>query len=143
MALLPQVFDDSTNSILLTTAVAWPVGSIFISTLSSNPAGILRYGTWAAFGQGRVLVGFASGDPDFGTGGQTGGEKEHTLTEVEMPEHTHKELSVKTSGDGSSGSRGADVESDNTVNQVSLTGGGQPHNNLQPYIVVFMWLRTA
>ena len=52
-----------------------PVGYIFISTSSDDPAVALGYGTWTALGAGKVLVGYQSGSADFGTGGQTGGRR--------------------------------------------------------------------
>jgi hypothetical protein len=56
-------------------AAAWPVGAVFISVVSTNPATLLGFGTWAAFGDGRVLVGLNSGDADFDTVEETGGAK--------------------------------------------------------------------
>ena len=56
-------------------SAAWPIGSVFISVVSTNPATLLGYGTWAAFGAGRVLVGLDSGDTDFDTAEETGGAK--------------------------------------------------------------------
>ncbi len=52
-----------------------PVGFVFISVVSTNPATLLGYGTWAAFGAGRVLVGLDGGDSDFDTPEETGGAK--------------------------------------------------------------------
>lgn len=70
-------------------STAWPVGSVFISVVDTNPATLLGFGTWAAIGAGRVLVGFDSGDADFDTLEETGGAKTHTLTTTEIPAHTH------------------------------------------------------
>ena len=68
---------------------AFPVGSVFIAVVSTDPATLLGYGTWAAFGAGRVLVGFNAADSDFDAAKKTGGAKTHTLTANEMPSHTH------------------------------------------------------
>jgi hypothetical protein len=67
----------------------YPVGSLYLSTTVSDPATQLGFGTWAAFGAGKVLVGQDTGDADFNTIEETGGEKEHTLTEAELPSHSH------------------------------------------------------
>lgn len=68
---------------------AWPVGSVFLSTVATGPATLLGGGQWQAIGAGRVLVGFDGTDVDFDTLGKMGGEKSHTLTAAEMPAHTH------------------------------------------------------
>lgn len=70
-------------------SAAWPVGSVFTSVVSTNPATLLGFGTWVAFAAGRVLVGIDAGDPDFDTARETRGSKTHTLTESEIPSHTH------------------------------------------------------
>src|SRR3990172_7594580 len=66
-----------------------PVGFVFISVVSTNPATLLGYGTWSAFGAGRVLVGLDSGDTDFDTVEETGGAKTVTLDATMIPAHTH------------------------------------------------------
>ncbi len=82
----------------------YPVGSIYInSSSSSNPASLLGFGTWEAFGAGRVLVGLNGSDTDFDTAEETGGNKTVTstgsisgtvggtaLTEAQMPKHWHR-----------------------------------------------------
>lgn len=124
-------------------ALAYPVGSIYISVNSTNPATSLGFGTWTAFGSGRVLVGHDSGDSDFDTVEETGGAKTVTLTEAQMPSHNHgitdrlRQLTLGTNINVY-GTRSGSATS-NTEN----TGGGEAHNNLQPYIVVYMWKRTA
>src|SRR3989304_3619051 len=54
---------------------AFPVGSVFLAVVSTDPATLLGYGTWSAFGAGRVLVGLDSGDTDFDAAGEPGGAK--------------------------------------------------------------------
>ena len=68
---------------------AFPVGSVFIAVVATNPATLLGYGTWSAIAAGRMLVGLNSGDVDFDTAEETGGAKTHALTTAEIPAHTH------------------------------------------------------
>ena len=68
--------------------IQYPVGSIYMSTSSTNPSTIMG-GTWIAWGSGRVPVGVDTTDTDFSTVEAVGGEKTHTLTVEEMPTHTH------------------------------------------------------
>lgn len=123
---------------------AFPVGSVFIAVVSTNPATLLGYGTWAAFGAGRVLVGLDAADPDFDTVEEIGGAKTHTLTEAEIPAHTHTQ-DAPTSASGGSRRFATDTNASGSVSDgtTGSTGGGGAHNNLQPYIVVYMWKRTA
>lgn len=128
-----------------TTAVeAFPVGSLFFTTLSAatNPLAILGYGTWSAYGSGQVLVGYKSGDADFGTVGATGGEKTHVLTVPEIPSHNHAIDPFFHGAGGNNESNGGGTAP--SVNPFTgSTGGGGSHNNLQPFIVVNIWTRTA
>jgi len=120
----------------------YPVGSIYINaSVSTNPATLLGFGTWAAFGAGRVMVGLDSSDTDFDSAEETGGAKTHTLTVNQIPAHTHTlDTSDQPAGTGS-----LEVAGGSPVGTklTQSTGGGQAHNNLQPYIVVYMWKRTA
>jgi hypothetical protein len=123
-------------------AKVYPVGSIYINaSVSTNPATLLGFGTWVAFGAGKVMVGLDSSDTDFDTAEETGGAKTHTLTVNEIPAHTHTlDTSDQPAGTGSlEVAGGSPVGTKDTQS----TGGGQAHNNLQPYIVVYMWKRTA
>lgn len=79
------------NVDLAATAIerAYPVGSIFMSTIATNPASQLGMGTWAAWGKGRVPVGVDTDQTEFADTEKTGGEKTHLLTTAEMPSHAH------------------------------------------------------
>ena len=68
---------------------AFPVGSIFIGAVSTDPATLLGYGSLSGFCAGRVLVGIDAGQTEFDTNGETGGAKTHTLTEAQIPGHNH------------------------------------------------------
>lgn len=115
-----------------------PIGTIREFNVSTNPATLLGFGTWAAFGTGRVTVAIDTGQTEFDVNGETGGEKTHTLTVTEMPAHTHtaqQGISLATAGSA--------LYAGSQVSATSSTGGGGAHNNLQPYIVVYRWVRTA
>jgi|TARA_R110002126_G_scaffold272094_1_gene416214 hypothetical protein len=128
----------------------YPVGAIYTAITSGSPATVFG-GTWVSFGQGRVLVGHddaADPDTDFvapsgdGSSVLLGGAKTHTLSVDEIPSHTHGISNFEDpTGTGSNGSANG-ASSFSTVN-TDATGGGGAHNNLQPYVVVYMWKRTA
>jgi hypothetical protein len=149
------------------TGAAWalvtlyPVGSIYINaSVSTNPATLLGFGTWTAFGAGKVIVGLDSGDTDFDTAEETGGAKTVTLSTAEIPAHTHTQdahthgFTTYSTG-GTSGitvqnsTRQATPETVNLGGVTSTTatnqntGGGGAHATVQPYIVCYMWKRTA
>lgn len=143
--------------------LAYPVGAIYISVSAVNPAQLFG-GTWEAFGMGRTLIGVDTSQTEFETVQKTGGSKTHKLTVAEMPTHTHVQnahahsvrykgfaglsasaggwvvLRRNLSGDGYDGSNAAALSATATNQN---TGGGGEHNNLQPYITVYMWQRVA
>ena len=151
----------------------YPVGAIYISTISTNPADLFGFGTWERFGNGRALVGVNESNANFNTVMQTGGAETHTLTTAQMPQHTHTQNShthtqnphlhsltprgrSDVSGAGrerpftgvhitseSYNTNNATATNQNTTATNQNTGGGGAHNNLQPYITVFIWRRTA
>lgn len=124
---------------------AFPVGSIFVSVVSTNPGTLLGYGTWSAFGAGRTLVGIDAGQTEFDTVKETGGAKTHTLTTTEIPAHSHVQ-GVNSATTGGLSGYAPDTSTNTRANSgysTSDTGGGAAHNNLQPYIVVYFWERTA
>jgi len=69
--------------------VLFPIGSIYTAVVPTNPATLLGFGTWTAFGAGRVLVGIDPSQSEFDTVEKTGGAKTHTLTTAELASHTH------------------------------------------------------
>lgn len=142
---------------------AFPVGSVFLSVVATNPAALLGYGTWAAFGAGRMLVGVDATDPDFDAAEKIGGAKTHTLSESELPPHTHPVndpghahvQGVNSATTGSLSGYAPDTSTNARVSsgystldaQTGITigpsGGGAAHNNLPPFIAVYLWKRTA
>lgn len=119
----------------------YKVGDLFLTTRNENLS--LRFGgTWELFGKGKTLVCVDENDNDFKIVKQTGGEKKHKLTIEEMPSHNHTEkyVGVSWKQDGASGTYCVS----STLEPYRVTGdagGGQPHNNLQPYITCYIWIR--
>ena len=142
--------DTAKTTLTAVFSMIYPVGSIYINAgVSTSPATLMGFGTWSRYGEGRVLVSQSVSDTEFDTLGETGGSKTHTLSVSELPSHTHTHT-VKTGRSFSSSIGNAPVVqgSDNTIlstsdETTSSTGSGSAHNNLQPYIVVYMWRRTA
>jgi hypothetical protein len=107
-----QTFGNS-STLLATTAFVQaalaalhPVGSIYINaTVATNPGTLLGFGTWTAFGAGRVMVGFDSGNALFDTAEETGGVADATL-----PSHTH--TGTTDAGGSSTGSVTGGVATD-------------------------------
>lgn len=127
---------------------AYPIGSVYINaSVTTNPATLLGFGTWEQFGTGRCLVGIDSSQSEFNGVGKMGGAKTHTLTVTEMPSHDHAYIRTFISESvpmsvGNETSAVTDYE--NMYNTRSdKTGSNQPHNNLQPYITVYMWKRIT
>jgi hypothetical protein len=137
-----------------------PVGSVYINaTNSTNPGTLLGFGTWSAFGAGRVPVGFDASDPLFDSAEETGGSKDaivvshtHTAT-VTDPGHAHNfqtTLSTASYSTGSIRPGGVSFITGTTSTATtgitvsnSTTGSSGTNANLQPYITVYMWKRTA
>lgn len=116
---------------------AWPVGSIYMSMVATSPATLFG-GTWVRM-ENRFLLGAGSGY----AAGATGGEAEHTLTENEMPSHYHL-IAMNQAGESEYwGPMGAVMQDGYVANTTKPAGGDQPHNNMPPYIAVYMWRRTA
>lgn len=128
----------------------YPIGSIYLSVSSTSPS-VLFGGTWTQL-EGRFLVGVGSAtdtrnDTRTFTNGQTGGEWAHVLTITEMPSHNHTGNMLNGYDDGNfTGNQnrpaGADASTAATYT-TNNTGGGAAHNNVPPYLAVYMWKRTA
>ena len=139
---------DALNSSL---AKLYPIGSIYLSVNSTNPSTFIG-GTWERL-KDRFLL--AAGDSY--AAGSTGGEASHTLSWGEMPSHRHSLLKEngRSEGDQTPGmshatperfTAHADAIRDNKYYWQSYTefeGGNKPHNNMPPYLAVYMWVRTA
>lgn len=190
-----------------------PIGHIEFNTTGKNPNTYLGFGTWVAWGSGRVPVGVSASDANFNTTEKTGGAKTHILTVAQMPVHNHTFTGTKLNTDGNNvshthgipvlsgwtlgaglhshaikykkigtagttrnavssatdcsstpnlcveagqhrhefktnaattGAQGTNhIHAFTAAGTISNTGGGQEHNNLQPYITCYMWKRTA
>lgn len=126
----------------------YPVGSIYMTVALSTEASVNAAlpGTWEAWGAGRVPVSVDSEDEDFSTVETTGGEKTHTLTVDEMPSHKHFNMYSFSDGSGADWSyRVTHLRTGTYTNGVGdgSAGGGQSHNNLQPYITCYMYKRVS
>jgi len=139
--------ENATSAASLADAI-YPVGAIFttVTAYADSAAVVAAVGgtTWVAFGAGKMPIGVDSSDTDFDTAEETGGSKTHTLTEAEMPSHTH--TYDKTTGE-SCGS-GVNISGSNsgycyTSTASSSAGSGTAHSIMNPYIAVYMWKRTA
>ena len=123
----------------------YPVGSIYINaTDATDPATLLGFGTWAIFGAGQVPVGIDSSQVEFDTAGKTGGSKDAVVVE-----HTHTTPPDILFGNQATGGNNIDgpgsiyAKINTDTRQTASTGVSGTNKNLQPYVVVYMWTRTA
>jgi hypothetical protein len=147
-------------------ALLYPVGSIYTNATSSTNAGtLLGFGTWTAFGAGRVPVGFDSTNALFDSAEETGGSANaivvshtHTATSTDSG-HTHtttwNNINDFIQGSQSPGAEQSPDDAQNTFNiatnsstanittSISTEGSSATNANYQPYITVYMWKRTA
>ena len=133
--------------------IVYPVGAIYMSVSETSPATLFG-GTWEQI-QNRFLLAAGSSY----TAGDTGGEATHKLTANEMPSHTHA-LRANTSWGESetlgawkqyvssgilmdAGSSGTTITTSYYYDVAQPVGDGKAHNNMPPYLIVYMWKRTA
>ena len=145
-------FVQSVKTLVLQSV--FPVGAIYTSyNVSTDPATVLGFGTWTAI-QGKVLAGYQSGDTDFGTAGGTGGSKDAVVVQhnhgITDPGHNHTVTTSNTTTIASGNAiplnylyttRTTSTSTTGiTINNEGVSGTGK---NLQPYVTVHMWRRTA
>jgi hypothetical protein len=120
--------------------IVFPIGRVVTLGVSTNPADLFGIGTWTQI-KGRVVVGIDDSGT-FDTLNVTTGTETVTLTEAQMPAHTHTVVAANTDSGGSAGGPGGSGSSLNTITS-SSKGSGSAHNNVQPSIVKYVWERTA
>ena len=147
---------------------AYPVGSIYMSTVSTNPATLFGFGTWVTYGTGRMLI---SQDGSTYTAGSTGGSATTTLITANLPSHSHSATTTSTDAGHTQGSsigsgfisnggseslaggpnlpfgRPSTTASGNasitSTTTIGNTGSGTAVTTISPYIAVYMWNRTV
>lgn len=122
------------------------VGDIILTTNNRNP----KYdygGTWELWGAGRVPIGVDTSQTEFNEVEKTGGEKKHTMTIAEMPNHNHNIVASNgTQTPGISFYPAQSITSPYDLVDSNIcrpTGGSAPFNVLQPYITCYMWKKIA
>ena len=159
---ITQTAGNSTQAVATTQfvqaalAAVYPVGSIYTNaTVSTNPATLLGFGTWVAFGAGRVAIGDGGGF----TAGATGGSADavvvshtHTFTTdaAGAHNHTYQRATSLAPQSGSATNCLTQTTTDNTsavgdhthTGTTASAGSSGTNANLQPYVVVYMWRRT-
>lgn len=160
---------DLTSLISSNLEKMYPVGSIYISEKADNPSTFFGFGTWVQYAKGRTLVGVDSADSQFAAPGNTGGSKETEKHTHKFTSIFHLRNSKSTAGNvnedvwkGTGSKNFAYVmENDSTPNyykagtsgsgkstKITIEGptdsfGSGTSGNLQPYITVYIWKRTA
>lgn len=122
-------------------ALIYPVGIVITLGVSTNPATLLGIGTWTAIAE-KVIVGKHSSGT-FDTLDATGGAETVTLDETTMPGHTHTWQGYEHGAGGAYGNADASNANSDGLIETSSTGDDGAHANLQPYIVKYIWQRTA
>ena len=147
----------TTNFATVAIRALYPVGTIYINASNgTNPATLLGFGTWVAFGAGRVPVGFDSGNALFDTPEETGGTADSIVVEhnhsVTDSGHNHTDNKATSTGFNSTVGGGVNQFSNSFTGTTSTEttgitidneGTSGTNTNYQPYITVYMWKRTA
>lgn len=123
----------------------YPVGAIFITTVNTNPSSYMG-GSWVRFGNGQTLVGVNESDGDFNSAQKSGGSKSHTIDYSNFPARATIQKSWKGGTVSYAPWQGGSVGSGTWIVSTPYDMGepyGRAISNLQPYITVYMWRRTA
>lgn len=122
----------------------YPVGSIYVSTSATFNPQTAWGGTWVKTAKGRCLIGANDTYPL----GSTGGEATHLLTQNEMPKHSHSTVNKYILANDTDGGKvyfksGTDSSVTQSSRNTDEIGGNLPHNNMQPYLAVYIWERIV
>jgi hypothetical protein len=146
--------DAGTAGSNASASAAWPIGSVFLSVVSTNPATLLGFGTWSAIAAGRTLVGLNSSDTDFDVVEETGGAKTvQPSGTVSQPTFTGtanqatNQANIGATGRSTTTSTCTIITHTHTITATGVvsqpTFTGVASSVVQPYYVVYMWKRTA
>ena len=139
-----SIATSSSNTLGLS---AYPVGSLYLSTSSTDPSTIFG-GTWVRYGGGKALVGVKTvPDPQYALGVDSYGSETQTLTVDQMPSHSHATtIDVRENRSSSSGAFPEGASSPITGSATFTSnevGGGQSFDNRMPYVAIAIWKRTS
>ncbi|MBJ9134431.1 phage baseplate protein [Citrobacter farmeri] len=129
--------------------ILYPKGSLYSNgSVSTNPRTLFGFGTWAVYAPGRVVISAGTGRDSRGdtitfNNGGTGGEYYHALTVGELAPHTHPSGSIVTTTAGVGRSVNPGPSGEYGPYSTGSAGSGAAHNNIQPYQVAAVWIRTA
>lgn len=118
-----------------TLNMIYPIGSIYLSVNETNP-GSLFGGVWE-----QIKDKFLLSCGDTYQNGTTGGEEKHTLTVAEMPSHDHSYTLAYGLNDPAKGFNYGSQVAGRFSGFMENQGGNKPHNNMPPYLTVYMWKR--
>ena len=145
---LTSEFSSFQSQVSMMFESIYPVGSIYMNTSdNTNPGTLFGFGTWEKI-EGRFLLGSSSSHQI----GVTGGEETHTLTTDELPSHDHTMTSYYDDANYNEGtipdnngrySLPYDAGTITRTQHTNSTGGGQTHNNMPPFLVVYIWKRVS
>lgn len=147
---------DANVNVVEVLKKAYPIGSVYINASNAtNPASLLGFGTWSAFGAGKVMVGIDSTDTEFDTIGKTGGDKTHIHRQGGPASDSSGSGGGAISGPWNAVSFGRSSSGVTFANYSQIVSNGigssktvypfltESTSSLQPYIVVYFWKRTA